>query len=185
MGYPEFLSFAVGVFSKKTGATRTGAQATMNVEFVNTYKAYRSKSARQGAGDGDAERAKEECRARVSYFAERFVEMVTGNIRGNKFALVDRLQRVVKTVLKRKALSLVESVMAGNSEAWFGLLGVEEPSGTDSEEYGEVLRKWEEVRNGGWGEEEVVDEFVKGILQNRILNEEICKLVIYVTSRKI
>lgn len=181
----------MGLFAKKTSSSRTNTHNIHNVEFVNTFKTFKSKNARQGVISDQLETVKEDCRSKVAYFSERysrltrFVELVTGNIRGNKFSLIDNLQRILKNVLKRKALSLLESVMTNNHEAWFFLLMVTEPTSSELADFYRLVDRWAELDGRPIKYEEMVDDFVKGILQNKKLNEEICKLVIYITSRNV
>ena len=110
---------------------------------------------------------------------------MTGNIRGNKFSLIDNLQRILKNVLKRKALGLLESVMTNNHEAWFFLLMIQEPTSSELSEFYGLVDQWGELEGKTIKYEEIIDEFTKSILQNKKLNEEVCKLVIYITSRNV
>ena len=88
--------------------------------------------------------------------------------------------------MKRKSLSLLEAVMTDNSEAFFHLLMIQEPGHSQIEDFNHILGSWEELQSTSpSGLDECIDEFVKLILQNKTLNEEICKLVIYLTSKSL
>lgn len=97
---------------------------------------------------------------------------------------MDQLQRILKTVLKRKALSLLEAVMMDNHEAYFHLLMVNEPNGGEVDEFNNHVTAWQELEHVSPTQtEDHIDELAKAVLQNKKLNEEICKLVIYLTSK--
>ena len=44
LGYQDFVSFTVGIFSKKSQSVRIDRQAEVDVEFVNTFKSFKSKN---------------------------------------------------------------------------------------------------------------------------------------------
>lgn len=91
----------------------------------------------------------------------------------------------MRNVLKKKGLSLLESVMAGSLDAWNHLLMTEEPSPAQVEEFNVVCQQWSQLESNSNPCEDELDSFVKTILQTRKLNEEICKLVIFLTSKHI
>lgn len=181
----------VTVFAKSTGGVKVqpggGGNAIPEVEFVNTYKNFKkAKGKDTQIFNEELERIKDDCRARIGYFSDKFVELVTGATRANKFNQVEALQRILKGALRRKSLSLLEAIMDENSEAWFQLLMTDEPSQFETEQFMKVINMWRSLEELSPDQfEETADEFVKTILQNRILNEEICKLVIFLTTKNV
>ena len=198
--YSDFLSFSVGLFAKRTNsysapgsgfAASNGGGGFSNaqggsIDFMNNYKSFKAKAVRQGGLAEQSEQLREDCRAKITYFAEKFVDLVTAQIKCNKFSLIDNLQRVLKTLLKRKSLSLLEAVTTKNVEAWFTLLMITDPTSLDHNDFSSCMQMWQELEEASpYDREDMIDEFVKHILQNRKLNEEICKLVIYLTTKSL
>ena len=188
IGYSEFLTFTVGVFAKRTSSIKPSVvNGITDVEFINTYKSYKSRGHRAGGLGDEVETLREDCRAKISYFAEKFVELVTVQIRGSKFSQLDSLQRIMKNLLKRKSMSMLEAVMSANPDAWFTLLMINEPNHSDYDEFNKLLLAWRDLEDvgTGLGQEDSIDIFVKEILQNKKLNEEICRLVIFLTTKNV
>lgn len=71
MSYQDFLNFTVSVFARKSQSIRPEKQSAVDVDFVNTYKSFKTRSMKNGLVENGSESLKEECRAKISYFSDK------------------------------------------------------------------------------------------------------------------
>lgn len=84
-------------------------------------------------------------------------------------------------------------VFSKDQEGFFSLLIIKSPTSLEIDDFHSLVDRLEELKSikarglaqPYFEDEDKLDEFVKAILQNKKLNEEICKLVLYLTTTNI
>lgn len=80
---------------------------------------------------------------------------------------------------------MLETVFAAAPENWFQLLMIEHPTASEMGEFFSLKEALECLNTEERTYQDDLDTFVKTILQNKKLNEEICKLMVYITTKDI
>ena len=113
------------------------------------------------------------------------MEVITSQVRCNRFSVIETLQRVLKDVMRRKSLSMLETIFTSAPENWFQLLMIENPTASEVSEFFSLKEMLEAINKDSRTYFEDMDCFVKTILQNKKLNEEICKLMVFITTKDV
>lgn len=155
----------------------------MNVQFVNSYKTFKNRQ----TSKAESEVLKEDLRGRVSYFSDRyysanlrFVEVLTSQIRCSRYSVLDNLQRLLRDLIKRKAMSLLEALLARDMDKYHATLLIDRASLNDIDHYTRLTLMLDDIDEGSHTYIDTIDDIARSMLTQKTLNDEICKLIVVV-----
>lgn len=152
------------------------------------------------------------CRRKMKIIVPVFIDLIMKEVKFTDVEEYEDFKTLIKELLLNKSLGLVESVIANNREMWFSLLTVDTPDKTDIEYLTQVGMAWSELirdedknhnlhakNNRKAGKQNVcledsekeilevqdfkIEKFCKMMITNTKMTQEICRLIIYMTSR--
>jgi hypothetical protein len=153
-----------------------------NVVFMDDYDIFKTKNMQ--SLDEDYQDLIEICKFKIAELAEKFVHIIMEDAMMDSYNNAVRLKSLTTELLKKKSVDLLSALCNEDRKGWFHLLLIEHPSLEDKTIWENLLAGWRHLASSGPTDLEIT-EFVKEILQNKKLVNEVCKLIVYLTSPSI
>lgn len=134
--------------------------------------------------DPELHELRELCSFRATSLSERFVALIFSDTNQSTYKNAMKLKRCLSENLQNKLTDLVKIICDRNQPAWFQVLVIHNPSPQDLKEYTSIQESWNLLSKQdlqGMELEDSVDDFIKQILRNRKLINEIVKLLLCLT----
>lgn len=204
ISYPELLHYTTEIFIHKRqiprssplyplGSARNPEILKDNVDFINDYDAFRTQN--MVTLDESQANILEDCRFRIANLSHTFVDMIMEDAKMGTYSSSVKLKTLLTENLKKKSIDLLTALANEDKQGWFRLLLIDTPGREDNEEWLRMVSEWRltssRVMDEGYlesmdpWEDDPVTKLTKLVLQNKTLIQEVCKLVIYVTSHNV
>ena len=180
--YAKFLHFTSELFIHKKQVDKGETRIIQNVDFVDDYDIFKTRNMLRT--ESDNEELKELCKFRLSELSDRFINVIMQDSGMENYHTVTRLKGLLVGLLKQKSFDMFCAIANEDKKGWFHVLLIENPSFEQKSEWEALITAWDLLCASGPTDLEIT-EFVKQILQNKTLVSEICKLIIYLTSKNI
>ena len=176
--------------------------------FNDKYEEYKKKANHKDVNIKIWDKLDKSSHRKMKEICLTFVDLILENCQFNEKEEFEEVKTIICELMTKKTASLLESVISANREMYFTLLTVDNPTDDDLEYYAKIVEAfnkmlrfeisneellkhnpdredWEEAEQCEKTRDQSLVNFCKMFVVSQKMTQEVCRLIIYLTSKNI